>query len=356
MRPVILHCIDSLTIGGAEVLLKNTIPLLKDYDHVICYLNGPEDLVDSFSAYPLYKLDHNSWADTFRTVKRLKKIIRKHKAAILHAHLFNSTLIARFACPGKTKFVFTIHNPLSRDAFMVNKKSLYAEKWTYKKRQHIIAVSKLVLKDYDEWVGIKGPAYVLYNHVEEKFFKLTYDYNKSVEERFRLVAVGNLRRQKNYFVLIEALAQLKGYPVSVDVFGEGDLRQALQKKIEDTGVNMRLMGRVNEITGVLENYDAYIMPSIFEGYGIAPMEAMAAGMPVLLSDLEVFREIAGDLPVYFNPLDSGSIARALIFSRENWDLVKEKAKNSRSIVYEKASKEKYLLHLEEIYSRILNSQ
>ena len=192
----ILHTINSLDIGGAEVLLRDTIAGLKEFDHVICYLNSPDTLADSFASYPVYKLDHQSWGNSLATIKKIKKIIRKHQVQIVHAHLFEATLLTRLAAGNQVRFFFTIHNMLSKDAFEVNPLSKFAEKLTYKKKQFLISVSKEALKDYDQWIGIKGQSTVLYNYVHQKYFNIEYDYAQTIDKEFRLVAVGNLRRQK----------------------------------------------------------------------------------------------------------------------------------------------------------------
>jgi glycosyltransferase involved in cell wall biosynthesis len=154
--------------------------------------------------------------------------------------------------------------------------------------------------------------------------------------------------------LIEAFSLLKNEKISLNIYGEGGLRGELQKAIDDANVNIQLKGRVSDVSKVLLNYDAYIMSSIFEGFGIAPMEAMAAGMPLLLSDLEVFKEVAADIPVYFNPHDAGSIAKAIENCYDNWDPFAEKAKTGRSLVYAKSSKQSYTQNLKNIYTQILN--
>lgn len=346
----IFHCINSLGVGGAEVLLRDTVQGLPQHQHIICFLRKPDRLAAQFANHVLHDLQHSSWKQSFSTCRKLKQIIRKHQPDIIHAHLFEASFLARVAAPKPIPFYFTIHNILSKDAFEINRLSLIAEKLTYKKRHHLIAVSGAALNDYDKWVGIKGKADVLYNYVSQKFFDLQYDYTQEVTESFRLVAVGNLRRQKNYPALLEAFKALKDLPVSLDIYGEGDQKEELQKTIDESQLKVRLMGRVNEISEILLNYHAYIMPSLFEGFGIAPMEAMAAGMPVILSDLEVFREIGETLPVYFNPNEPISIAHAIRKTVNDWNGVKARARLGKDLIAAKASKEVYFKRLLEIYS------
>jgi glycosyltransferase involved in cell wall biosynthesis len=239
---------------------------------------------------------------------------------------------------------------MSKDAFEVNRMSVFAEKFTYKKRHTIIGVSQQALNDYNKWIGIKGKSFVLYNYVKQSFFDANYDYNRDIQIAFRLVAVGNLRRQKNYFALLEAIHLLKDHPIHLDIYGSGDLEKELLDKINKDGLNVRLMGRTNDVSAVLPAYHAYIMPSLFEGFGIAPMEAMAAGMPVLLSNLEVFKEVAEDFPIYFDPANPSSMADAIKYAYDNWQQVKSKAQKGKSMIKQKVSREVYFSNLIKIYN------
>jgi len=353
-KPVILHCINHLGVGGAEILLRNTVRQLDGYDHVICHLGLPDTLAADFSPYPIYNLRHTSFLKTIRSIQSIRRIIKRHNVDFVHSHLFYSTLLARFACARKNKLVFSVHNILSKDAFEMNRLSLWAEKLTYKKRHTIVGVSRHVLNDYDSCVGIKGKSFVLYNYVGDQFFNLPITIEPDISSGLKLIAVGNLRRQKNYLRLVEAFTMLKTIPVSLDIYGAGDLEQNLQQEllhnIEEDKLNIRLMGRSDNVAAVFSKYHAYIMPSLFEGFGIAPMEAMAAGMPVLLSDLPVFRELAEDLPVYFDPLNSSSIADAILYVHNNWTEVISNGNKGRQLIKSKASRDVYLSKLIRIYN------
>jgi alpha-1,3-rhamnosyl/mannosyltransferase len=84
------------------------------------------------------------------------------------------------------------------------------------------------------------------------------------------------------------------------------------------------------------------------------MEAMAAGMPVLLSDIPVLREVAGESPLYFDPLNPQSIADAIKEALQNRNQLIQRSAGNRSMVKEKASKEIYKQKLESIYRSVLS--
>ena len=352
-KQALLHVINSLPIGGAEVLLKNSIAMLPEYRHVVAYLNKPDTLKPQFpSDVEVVCLNHSSWSHSFDTIRKLRRLIKANHPALVHSHLFEATLLTRFAVPSNVPLVFTIHNILSEDAFKVNQLSLKAERLTYKKRHYLIAVSQAALDDYDKWIGVKGKASVLYNYVDQSFFDGSFNYAREVDNPFTLVAVGNLKRQKNYGCLVEAFALLKDLPVTLDIYGSGALSETLAQQIANLEVRVTLKGSVTNIAEVLPRYHAYIMASLFEGFGIAPMEAMALGMPLLLSDLDVFKEIAGRIPVYFDPTKPEDIARAIRYAYNNWNEVKQRSMPGKEHVRTIASKAVYRANLLSIYSNV----
>ncbi len=350
-KKVILHIIESLGIGGAEILLKNTVNDLKEYDHVICYLGGGNRFADDLRNHTVVNLEHHSWINFFRTRRRIRKIIRDKRISVVHAHLLLAVIIARMSVFKSNKFFFTVHSILSDDAFKRNIFSLFIERLTYSKRQTIIGVSEQVIKDYDKHVGIKGPSVVLYNYIDEAYFKINKEMKDRRDGELKLIAVGNLKESKNYKKLLEAFVIVNASysKISLHIYGAGELENSLQHFIDEKKINVKLMGSSNRLPEIIHQYDAFILASLHEGYGLAPIEAMAAHLPVLLSDLEVFKEIAKDVPHYFNPLSPASIADAIIFCNNFYSSMYSKASLGKDLAKKVASKETYLKKLSALY-------
>lgn len=104
----------------------------------------------------------------------------------------------------------------------------------------------------------------------------------------RLVSVGRLESQKNYSFIIPVIRRLvdNGINVKYKIAGEGSRRERLQKEIADSGLNdhMMLLGNCHNIADILNDSDIFLMPSLYEGLGIAHMEAQCIGIPCILSD------------------------------------------------------------------------
>jgi glycosyltransferase involved in cell wall biosynthesis len=356
-KPTILHLINTLGLGGAEILFANTLPLLPDYDHVICYLSAPYDLAPRLPDHPTYCLNHKGMKGALGTLMRLRKVIRKHRPDIIHTHLLESTWLGRLACPRKTAFAFSVHSIMSEDAFKPNPASLRMEKLTMRKRHNLIGVSETVVEDYVRHTGFSGGRFVLYNFVPDAFFRPERLQAKG-EQRgvLRCVSVGNLKAVKNQAYILEALSLLKGMPISLDIYGEGPLRGALQGMIDAEGLDVRLMGARQDISGLLGGYDLFIGTSLHEGYGLVVLEAMAAGLPVVLSDIPVFREISGGHALFANLSNPETLAvllrRLLSREKETDRMVKDAYEHAERI----ARKEIYSKSLHNIYNKVLNKK
>jgi glycosyltransferase involved in cell wall biosynthesis len=205
-----------------------------------------------------------------------------------------------------------------------------------------------VLKDFDKWVGIKGKSTVLYNVIDDSFF--VNEPKKNFRSNgLRMVAVGNLRWQKNYPYLLKAFETMPDN-VSLDIYGDGDLRREFQNQIDAKGLNVRLCGHRIDMPLILRDYDLFVMSSLYEGFSLGLMEAMASGLPALLSDVPVLREAGGDCAVYFdleNPRDLVEKTLRFIENPELLQKYSDKARMRATI----AKKEDHVSKLIELYDQ-----
>lgn len=129
----------------------------------------------------------------------------------------------------------------------------------------------------------------------------------------RLLYFGRLSRQKNLPRLIQAMSLLSDHPVQLTVVGDGEDRRLLQRMVADRGLSsVRLVGarRGTELVQTLADSDAFVLPSDKEGMPLVLLEAMAAGLPVVATDVPGTRELARGVGVLVRP-DPGSLARGI---------------------------------------------
>lgn len=306
----ILHIIESLGMGGAEKLLVGIINGLDGHEQHLIVMY-PNDSLRSLIIQPVnyLNLGVTSRFGMLTKAGKLKRYLRKHDIDIVHTHLYQANILSRLGAGRRYKVINTIHAISSVAAYDGNRVWLWLEKLSYKKRHRLIAVSQAVLDDFKKYVGIKGKATVLYNFINEEFFSAEPKSSFS-ENGLRLVAVGRLIEQKNFPYLIETFKQLPA-TVSLDIYGEGPLHRQLEDQIKKYQLNIRLCGVSRKLHEVLQQYDAFVMSSIYEGQPLALLEAMASGLPSFLSSIPELKEVAGNHALYFDINDPTDLARQI---------------------------------------------
>lgn len=120
--------------------------------------------------------------------------------------------------------------------------------------------------------------------------------------------LGSPSPNKNVAVAIRALARLEGKGLMLVAVGDLDAGVFAAKSVNSEWLIRA--GRLSdaEIAGLMRHARALIFPSIYEGFGIPPLEAMMHGCPVLASTAEAVREVCGDAADYFDPHDDEALA------------------------------------------------
>ena len=353
----ILIVIDSLARGGAETMLVNLLkPLSEDYSIILVTLSSKIDFFENEIICDVRLcLNYDSMKGMLWAIMKLKKIIKKHKPDLVHCQLFWSTIIGRFSVPKSIPFIFSIHSQLSQDAFKANKFARILEKLTYNKRHNMISVSNAIFKDYATCIGIKGRHFILNNFVQEVFFKQQFYFSKQEFFSINLIAVGNLKTAKNYFFLLNVIKEIKNnIQIKLDIIGDGHLRIPLQEFIDQQQLPVTLLGQRNDVESLLPHYNLFIMCSFHEGFGNAPVEAMAIGLPLILNDLEVMKEMSMGNALFYESGNEQSLAELLLnLPKKKQELVSMSEKG-KLIAKENYALEQYVKKLKNIYEIVIN--
>lgn len=276
----IVHITYAFRLGGIETMLRNIVNEQIKLVHEIHVI-----VINDFINKELYEsLDkrivfHNigRHVNSKNPVPyiRLNLILKKINADVIHLHYSS---IARFIwLPSlKNKLCVTQHDVCNRQ----NSKYLY-------KSKRIYAISNIVKQDVWNWVHLQSEA-VLNGIRPELIDHATHERNG----RFRIVQVSRLMHQKKgQHILIQAVHRLvtNGYiALQVDFIGDGESKDYLQTMVRklDLGDYINFLGAKDQsfIFAHLHEYDLYVQPSIYEGFGLTVTEAMAAKVPVLVSE------------------------------------------------------------------------
>jgi glycosyltransferase involved in cell wall biosynthesis len=124
-----------------------------------------------------------------------------------------------------------------------------------------------------------------------------------------VLAVSSITPHKNFAVVARALRSLTAPDFDVVVTG-GNNGKVFGHIDTSTLAGLKLVGYVSdgELRALYENAAAFVHPSLYEGFGIPPLEAMAMGCPVIASDAAAIPEVCGDAALYFSPRDADALA------------------------------------------------
>jgi len=252
--------------------------------------------------------------------------VGRSKVDLFHApHYVVSPLMT---CP----YVVTIHDciHLRFPQYLPNRAALVYAKavmtMAARRAKRVLTVSHASKEDILQYLGVPAAKVeVIYNALDERLETPPTDQDIwRVRERFLLTSpfilyTGNIKPHKNVDRLIEAYSLLRrrGFEhVKLLIIGDEiskypNLRRLVHRF--QLHQHVRFLGFVPDQTlAVLYQLAAvFVFPSLYEGFGLPPLEAMAAGAPVITSNVSSLPEVVGDAALMIDPTDSGAIADAM---------------------------------------------
>lgn len=358
MKRKIVHFIFNLSRGGAETMLVRVIKELPEYEHVVVTLFPGNNFGEELQCKKWICLNINSLIALPAAFVKFRKLVKAEKPDLVHTHLFWPTLVARLTVQRKIPLITTIHAFIATSGEYRHWYIRFLDKLSYRFRKSIIiVVAKGALDEYFSFLHLKPyKAYALYTFVDVERFCIDRAAVEKSNDIFKLVAVGALRLQKNYSYIINAMALIKDRNIELDIYGTGNLQEALQQQINSTGARVFLKGEVNNIEAVIPQYDLFVMSSTYEGFSLGILEAMAMRMPLLLSDIASFREQCEGNAWYFSLAQVQDAASQIVaLSNTDKNILLEKAEAGRQRAINNFTLPHHIAGLRKIYDEALSS-
>ena len=302
-RIKICQLITELRPAGAErCVFELTRRLNKDlFDVRVAALRGG-DVADWLVAegIPVDVLGVRGKWDVFK-LRRLVHLLRNHRIDLLHTHLFHADLAGRLAASlaATPRVVHTVHVAESR-----------FRPWQYAfarfvghRCDRIVCVSHAVREHHLAHSGLPSWKYlVIPNGIDAAAYAHDAALRASLRRAWGLAdkqtliaMVGRLDVQKGLDVALSAASHLaaRGEPVDLVLAGDGPQRTLVENFIAhgEGGARCRWLGHIQDVRGLLSAADLFIMPSRWEGFGLAAAEAMAAGLPVIATRVPGLAEV-----------------------------------------------------------------
>lgn len=255
-----------------------------------------------------YRFDHRS---KFSAAREIARILDSNPPSIVFVESIPVPFRAlRRHIHIQTAYDFRYFHSFSKSALYRLLFSSYL-KWQWRRCQYILTCSEFSIDELERFVGFPR------QRVIKSFFGINetiFDVSPAQEKIYDLIYVGHFDRHKNHAPLIDALALLdKGLKV-LFIGVDNGLETSLKERATALGlVNITFM-TVRDEKKVWEYYTRsklFVSPSLYEGFGMPTIEALALGLPAAVSDIPVFHEVGGDLVSYFKPTDPEDIARVI---------------------------------------------
>ena len=309
-----------LKSGGIGTYLESLLPyFIKSFECLLLiYPDQKECLPDCTASCQIIETDIKTFSlkELFLFPASLKKII--NSCDIFYSPYCN------VPCGIKIPVFTTIHDivfldipELSSRAGILIRKFFYQR--AINKSKAIFTVSQFSAERIKDKLKIKNkPLVVTYNSVPEHF---SLEQPAKIVKDNSIIYVGNIKKHKGLSYLLEAfeICKAKGLDCKLVIIGNaenfrsGDTEIAKRLSSADEK-DICFTGRISDAE--LQNYyqkaKLLVQPSLYEGFGMPPLEALYLGTNVVISDIPVFKEIYADFPVsFFKSADSNDLAEKI---------------------------------------------
>ena len=361
----VLEVINSLKIGGAELLLRNfVIEAKKNNQYVVdvCTLYATND---ARSIEEMKKKNVRIWSlnlknkYTLSSVGKIKKIIERENYDIVHVHLFPASAFVALSSlflPNNIRYIFTEHSTFNRRRTI--KIFKIVDGFIYNRYSKIICSSKQVQNSLIKWIPKnKEKTEVIHNGTPIH----SKSYSHQLIKKYDILFVGRLVHQKGIRFLLEAISILqnkyKKY-VKAAVVGGGPLEKELKKLCEELKINdsVEFLGIRRDIDQLMKSSKLFVLPSCWEGFGIVLIEAMKNRLPIVATNIGGIPEIItdGNEGILIPKANSVILAESINKVLEDEKLRSKLIQNAYRKVQKKYSIERYTISLLNLYFNILN--
>jgi glycosyltransferase involved in cell wall biosynthesis len=310
----VLHVDPEKGWGGGETQVLGLLKYLSlrgHQNHLLCHPEGVLSGevqgigVSTFSIRVRNDLD-------LRPVLSLRRLIRREQYDIVHFH----TKRAHALSLGLGRVHPRVRSVVTRRMDYPVKRNWYNH-WIYNRQvDGVVAISEKIADLLAEGGVGRERIRVIHSGIEPTRFQKVREARQG--SRYPVIGVvAVLEERKGHRFLLEAAQLLKkqGYRIRYQLSGEGSQRESLERMVHRLGLqeDVTFMGFVSDIPTFLSGVDVFVLPSLYEGLGVAAIEAMAAGKPVVASRVGGLPELIDDAVTGFlvPPGDPSALAGAI---------------------------------------------
>lgn len=343
----VLHILNTGGYSGAENVVINMIKGMKQWVDAV-YVS-PRGIIEGvlvkeqIKYIPVDKIN----------IKNMKKIFDENTPDIIHAHDFTTGVIVSLCAP-KIAIINHLHNntPWIKK-YGINSILYFIISKRFKK---ILTVSDSIEKEYVFGDNIKQKIEVVGNPIDIKSI-IAKSRQKTVSECYDIAFVGRITQQKNPFFFVNLIKEIKKEidEVSVVMVGDGPEKENVARYIAENRLsyNIDMVGFQNNPYAFILNSKVVCMPSLWEGFGLAAVEGLALGKPVVCSGVGGLKDIVDDdCGMICNNLDSYVVSIKELLLDNN--IYKKKSDAAIERAKELDNLDSYCASILKIYDSIIN--
>jgi glycosyltransferase involved in cell wall biosynthesis len=251
-------------------------------------------------------------------VRQLRQYITAKGIEVLHTHFYKTDIIGLLAVRGTSCKLVTTPHGWSTQAGLALRIYETLDRLAFRYFDAVAPLSPELTRELERWAGPR--LRYIQNGVDISEIDAVPEPARDAHaarggEGFVVGYIGQLIPRKGITTLLQALAAHSLQDVRLVLVGEGPQRTELEALAKGLGISSRVefMGYRKDRLALLKGFDAFVLPSLLEGIPRCLMESMAAGVPVIASDIPGCRDLVkpGVTGLLFNPHDVEELTRAL---------------------------------------------
>jgi len=360
---IVLQLVEDLGTGGLEKVIVDIAENLnaEQYKVIVwCVARGGEIADELISkGIDVKILGIRSYYNPFN-ILRLVNLFKKVNPDILHTHTYFSNTIGRIAA--KLTRIPIIITHVQNTYWNYTKRNLFIERLLSYFTDKIICCSDAV-KDFVLGYEKISPQKVvtIYNGIALDKFNQSIDVasfrdSLGIRDNELLIAtVASLTPKKGHKYFLDSVADIvKTYKnIKCLIVGDGPLRKELEEYVKTLSLDYYIIftGIRNDIPNLLRAADIFVLPSLIEGLGIAAIEAMASGIPVVATNVGGLSEVVKDgiSGILVPPKDSEALSGAIMSLLKDSQAAKQMGDEGHKISREKFSSKMMIRKIEGLY-------
>ena len=330
------HIVDSLALGGAQRVLKNYFESEKNNRNVhllsLCKVDDPVTI-----DHQNVKVSKGRVRHSLRPLKDIARLIKSEDITIVHCHLFRAQIfgfLIKIGSCHRCRLIFHEHGRVVGKEYESYLEHVLFRVFLFVSQRWVdqyICNSKLTKECLVKWVSPKRPAVIVYNpiilkrEVTESERALIREKMGISKNKFVIGFAGRLIRTKGWRDFLEAVGiASQNTDIAFLIAGIGPDLDEVKEIVHRLGLDERgqVMGHVHDMKSYFASLDCFVMPSLWESHGIAHLEAQAARVPIIVSDIRGLRQTVrpGVDAMLCSPGNSSSIVESIIRLQENAEL------------------------------------